>query len=334
MRWRLWTASIPLLLPACGAEPDLVVYCSLDQVHSEPILREFAAQTGLRVQGQWDVEANKTVGMVQRLLAERDRPRADVYWNNEIAHTLRLKEEGMLAPYASPSAADIPSAFKDPDHTWHGFAARARVILHHKDYQGPLPQTLEDFLVPSIAQQGGMARPLTGTTLTHCATMATRRGEEGLLTWLTAAQKSGLRFGAGNASVMRRVCERDYSWCLTDTDDAAAAIRNGYPVSVSHLGQSNGKGSLLIPNTAALIQGAPHPEQGKKFLDFLLSKSVEERLAHADSEQIPLRADVKTPATMLLPGKDFKVQSVQWAPVQQAMEPLRPILEEFFTTAE
>ena len=65
---------LPLLLIAfssCAREADLVVYCSLDQVHSEKILKLFADRTGLDVMGAWDVERNKTVGLVNRLLAEQ-----------------------------------------------------------------------------------------------------------------------------------------------------------------------------------------------------------------------------------------------------------------------
>ena len=97
-----------LLLGACGAEPDLVVYVAHDQVHSEPLIRRFERETGLSVRAEYDVEANKTIGLVNRIREERNRPRCDVFWNNEIAHTVSLAEDGLLAAYDSPSAAGIP----------------------------------------------------------------------------------------------------------------------------------------------------------------------------------------------------------------------------------
>ena len=312
-----------MLLPACGQEPDLVVYSSLDQVHSEKIIELFAQRTGLDVSAQWDVEANKTVGLVNRLIAEASNPRADVYWNNEIAHTIRLKNAGITAPYLSPSARDIPASFKDAEGHWTGFAGRARIIMYRPDLLGDSrpPTRVEDLAQPDFAASGGMARPLTGTTLTHFALLSLRNGKQATLDWLEHAKRSGLSFGPGNAAAMRRVCEGDFAWCLTDTDDAAAARRNGYAVEVLYPDQGEaGIGTVLIPNTACLINGAPHPEAARRFLDFLLSAEVEAMLAQADSEQIPLRASVPVPAHVKLPGKDFHAMEVDWEAAARELE--------------
>ncbi|MCA9001562.1 MAG: ABC transporter substrate-binding protein, partial [Planctomycetes bacterium] len=117
------------LLPACGSEPDLVVYMSLDQEYSAPLIQEFEKETGLKVRTEYDTEANKTVGLARRLIEEKENVRCDVYWNNEIAQTVKLAHLGLLQPYDSPSAADIPEEFRDPDRRWTGFAARTRVFI-------------------------------------------------------------------------------------------------------------------------------------------------------------------------------------------------------------
>ncbi|MDP6941938.1 MAG: ABC transporter substrate-binding protein [Planctomycetota bacterium] len=332
MRSLLWPL-VFTLFASCGAEADLVVYCSLDQVHSEKIIQLFEERSGLNVNAQWDVEANKTVGMVNRLLAEKSHPRADVYWNNEIAHTLRLKRSGITAPYFSPSAKEIPSNFKDPEGHWTGFAARARVILYRTDLPGEHapPTRIEDLPLPKFAPHGGLARPLTGTTLTHFSVLSQQQGKDTVLQWLKRAKDSELSFGPGNAAAMRRVCEGDFPWCMTDTDDAAAARRNGYPVHILFPDQEAGApGTLLIPNTACLIQNSPHQENGKLFLDFLLSEEVEALLAHADSEQIPLRPSVPVPSHIQLPGKDFRAMEVDWEAAALELEARQPDFTELF----
>ena len=50
---------------------QVIAYCAQDQVYAEPILREFAKQTGIKVRAVYDSEAVKTVGLANRLLAER-----------------------------------------------------------------------------------------------------------------------------------------------------------------------------------------------------------------------------------------------------------------------
>ena len=321
-----------LALTACSQKPDVVVYCSLDQVHAEPILALFELQTGLKVEAHFDVGRNKTVGLVNRLLAEASQPYADVYWNNEVAHTIRLKRAGLTAPYQSPSAADIPPSFKDPQHHWAGFAARARVLLAHEKAT-QLPHFIQDIGQSSATSAGAMAAPLTGTTLTHMAVWADIHTPNFVFAWLQTALDSPLSIAGGNADAMRRVCEGDVPWCLTDTDDAAAAIANGYPVEMHYLGQSQSQpGVLVIPNTICLIADGPHPEAAKSFIDFALSRQVEEHLAAGRSRQIPLRPHVPTPPTMQIPGKQFLPMAVDWEEVATQLENILPRLQQLFTS--
>src|SRR5688572_33411913 len=99
----------------CDRKPDgasageVVVYTSVDEPVARPILDEFTKKTGIKVVAKFDAEASKTAGLVQMLRAEKDHPRADVFWNNEIFHTINLAEEGVLAEYSSPAAADVPA---------------------------------------------------------------------------------------------------------------------------------------------------------------------------------------------------------------------------------
>lgn len=51
-------------------------------------------ETGIEVRGKFDVELTKSVGLTQEIISERDRPRCDLFWNNEVVNTLRLEREG------------------------------------------------------------------------------------------------------------------------------------------------------------------------------------------------------------------------------------------------
>jgi len=314
-----WTALV--MAAACAPAPDLVVYCSLDQEFSEALIAEFERASGLRVDAQYDVERNKTVGLVQRIRAEAPNPRADVFWNNEIAQTIRLKQLGLTAPYSPATAATLPAEFKDAEGHWHGFAARARVILHRTDRAVRFPATLDQMLEPEIARGGALAKPLTGTTLTNFAVLAELRGRPAALEWLRQASASGLRWGSGNADVMRGVERGDFDWCFTDTDDAAKAIQDGYPVAIAMLDQGPpGSGSLLIPNTVCILAKAPHRAAAERFVEWVLRPETEALLANADSRQIPLHPGVSVPPGMLLPGRDFTALKVPWDAVAAGLD--------------
>lgn len=287
------------LAPACAEEPDVTIYCALDQVHSEPLLRRFEAETGLRVRMEFDVEAHKTVGLVERIRAERARPRCDVFWNNEIANTVALADEGLLASYDSPSAADIPESFRDPQRRWTGFAARARVFIVNTDLV-PDPSVLtgmQDLLAPRWAGRVVMAAPLTGTTLTHFAALWDVLGEEAVLDYLESARDAGVHIVKGNGHVMRLVRDGQMAWGWTDTDDYNVAREGGYPVTVVYPDQG-GLGTMVIPNTVAILADAPHPKAARRLVDWILSEDVEAELAAGRSAQIPVRASVPHPATV------------------------------------
>src|SRR5688572_9659604 len=131
-------AVVVLPVAACGsagpsenAARTVTIYVSTDRVFSEPVLREYERRSGVRVNAVYDTEETKSTGLANRLLAEKSRPQADVFWSNEPVRTLVLKSREVLAPYKSPSAEGIPAALIDPDGYWTGVSARMRVIAYN-----------------------------------------------------------------------------------------------------------------------------------------------------------------------------------------------------------
>lgn len=292
-------------LSGCAPEraDTVVVYTSLDQPFSEPILRDFEATTGIRVQAVYDVEAAKTTGLVSRLAAERSRPRADVFWSSEYAQTLKLKADGLLEAYDSPAAASIPAEYRDPDHYWTGIAVRARVLIVNTKLVPPErhPRSIHDLLDPSWGEgEVGIANPLFGTTATHAAALYAALGPEQAQAYFERLRERRVRVVDGNSVVRDMVVSGELKVGLTDTDDAQGAVEKGAPVAIIYPDQSesDGLGTLMIPNTVALVKGAPHPTAARKLVDYLLSPEVEAMLARSGSAQMPVRPEVEVPPGM------------------------------------
>ncbi len=267
----------------------VVLYTSLDRPHSEPIIHLFEERTGIKVKTVYDAEAAKTVGLVNRLIAEKKNPQADVFWNSEVLRTLVLKEKEILSPYASPAAKDIPADMKDPEHYWTGFAARARVIFYNKNLVSDPPKTLEELTLPKWKGKVAIANPLFGTTNTQLAAWWSVWGKDKTKNYLQRLYDNDVVISQGNAMARDMVVNGEIPICLTDTDDAWAAIVHGHPVDMIYPDQENGQGTLVIPNTVCIIQGGPNTTNAQKLIDFLLSEEVEIILAQSESAQIPLR---------------------------------------------
>ena len=275
----------------------VVIYTSVDQIFSEPILHDFEQKTGIKIKAVYDVEASKTTGLVNRLLAEKSNPSCDVFWNSEVARTILLKQKGALAPYISPSSPDIPNQFKDKEGYWAGFAARARILIYNTNmlHKTELPESIFELTKPEWKGRVAMAYPLFGTTATHIAGLYGKLGKEKTEAFLKELKTNGIIIVDGNSVTRDMVAEGKVPIAFTDTDDAHVAIQAKKPVGVLYPDQDT-FGTLLIPNTVALIHDCPHPEEGKRFIDYLLSKEVESKLAFSESAQMPLRDKVQKPA--------------------------------------
>ena len=322
-----------LVVPQRSTAQDkgqVVVYTALDREYSEPILKKFEERTGVKVMPVYDAESVKTVGLVNRLLAEKQRPRCDVFWNNEIVRSIQLKKEGLTAPYDSPSAKDIPAAMKDADHHWTGFAARARVLLVNKRMlpnEGEWPTTVEALTDPKWRGKAAFSKPLFGSMSTHAAVIWANAGPEKAQKFWEATLKNAVLVD-GNAQVRDAVVGGEVPWGITDSDDAFGAVTDGAPVAIIYpKSDPAGPGTLFFPNTLVLIKNSPNQDNGRKLIDFLLSPEVEKLLAESRSAQIPLHPGIAPPKG--LPNlKPEQILKVDWEKTYESLAPSAAFLKD------
>jgi iron(III) transport system substrate-binding protein len=306
---------------------DVVLYCSVDQDHSQGLVEQFREETGLRVDFQGDVERDKSVGLARRVSEERQAPRCDVFWANEAMNTAWLADAGAFDPLPQDVLDLFPPAFRDPRGQWVAFGLRARVLLVNTELlpdRADWPRRVADLLDPRYGARGlatALARPLAGTTYTHAVALLTR-DEAGARAFLEgvarAAAEGRVRITTGNGPAMQLASDASnrVAFCLTDTDDAWDAKRKGRPVEIVYPDQGEGEwGTLVIPNTLAWVKGRPHPEAATRLLRWLAAPALEARLAHGPSAQMPVRPGVPVPADghVKRPGSDFRVAEVDWA---------------------
>jgi iron(III) transport system substrate-binding protein len=262
----------------------------VDQAIAEPIISEFEKQTGIRVLARFDTEASKTVGLIRRIRAEAVSPVADVFWSSEIFHTIRLARASLLASYSSDATRDWPALYADADGQWYGFAVRARVIAYSTDRVSAedAPKSIEDVLDGKWKGRLVMAAPEFGTTSGDVASWFAHYGAARARQIIEGLKANDIRLVDGNSTAVRMITTGQADVCFTDTDDVYAAQRNNWPVAMNFLDQG-GDGVLAIPNTAAVIKGAVHPEEAKELMDFLLSEQLEQMLVRSDSHNCPIR---------------------------------------------
>lgn len=320
---------------------EVIVHSALDREFSEPILEDLARELDLTILPKFDQESNKTVGLVTGIIQSRKRPQADIFWNNEILHTLRLEKLGLLEVYRSPQADSYPATFVSPSNQWHGFAARARVLIVNTELLPDVeqrPDSIYDLADPKYAGKCAIARPLFGTTATHAAVLFSALGEEAAKKLLSDIATNAVVVG-GNKQVAQKVARGECLFGVTDTDDALIELEAAAPVVLIFPDQSeNQMGTLLIPNTLAIIKGGPNPARAKRLVDRLLQADIEERLANSASGQIPLHRSATTrsraePAGIRESnGFAFKVMEADFEAAAEAWDQAASFLNEQFPT--
>lgn len=312
---------------ACGSpessrqtERTVTIFVSTDRVFSEPVLRDYEKRSGVRVNPVYDTEETKSTGLANRLIAEKERPQADVFWSNEPVRTLVLAFRDVLAPYKSPSADGIPAALVDPFGYWTGFSARIRVIAYNTKLvnQEEAPRSVFELADPKWRGQVAIADPRFGSTAFHVAALYAIAGDQKMDDFFRRLKANGVRIVDGNSVVRDLVARGEVKVGLTDTDDVNVALKDGQPIAMV-LPDKEGLGVPVMPNMVSLIANAPHPDEGRRLIDYLLSSDVERQLAKSEAAQIPLHAGVPGPPNIPLIDT-FKPMTLDYAKAAARVE--------------
>jgi iron(III) transport system substrate-binding protein len=315
-----------LLVTGCSrSTPRVMLYCALDKEFAQEVFGEFTTRTGITITPHFDTEANKSVSLALLLEREARRPRCDVHWNNEILWTIYLQKKGLLEPYASQAAEPYPERWRAKDHTWHAFAARARVLLVNDDLvkEADRPRSIWDLAHARFKGQVAMAKPQYGTTATHAACLFQALGDAEAKRFFRSLRENDIHLLAGNKPVAVGVGRGQFAVGWTDTDDAIAEVNAGRKVTII-FPDADGIGTLFIPNTVAIVRGGPNPEGARKLVDYLLGPEIEKKLAEGPSRQLPLNPNVKVDLPPALAGAatvkrmevDFEKAADLWNEVQ------------------
>jgi iron(III) transport system substrate-binding protein len=289
---------------------QLVLYTSVDEPYVKPIIAEFESKTGVKVLVQTDTEATKSAGLAARVEAERNKPRADVWWGNEVFHTIRLAEAGLLAPYESQAAKDIPEKFKDAGHRWAGAGLRARVIAWstYSSYSSAKPFSIDDLADPVHRGRVAIARPTAGTTGSHVAALYVLWGPDRFKAFMRRLKANDVKLLGGNGPVAEAVGRGELVIGLTDNDDVSSVQRNGGKIT-QELPDQDTVGTLAIPTTVGLIAGARNAGPAKQLIDYLLSPEVERKLIDAKFAGWSVRA----------PTSSLRMMDIDYAAASRAL---------------
>jgi iron(III) transport system substrate-binding protein len=283
--WCVWVAVAAticvvlfiVLFPMRSTSERVIAYCAQDQEYAEAVFQDFAKATGIVVRPVFDNEAVKTVGLANRLIAERAHPRCEVFWGNEEMRTRQLAAQRV---------------FRETNG-WAAFGYRSRRIVINTNHLSlaSAPTSLLELTNEVWRGKVALAYPQFGTTATHFHALRQYWGDERWQAWCRALAANQPLLVDGN-SVVVKVVGRGEAWIgLTDSDDIAAGQHEGLPVAPLPMTAE----TLLIPNTVAVIRGGPHPEAAQRLFEFLQQRDTIQHLVAANALEGVSAGEVAAP---------------------------------------
>jgi len=180
------------------------------------------------------------------------------------------------------------------------------------------PRSVLDLADPRWRGRIAIADPRFGSTAFHVAALYAELGDQKMDDFFARLNANGVKIVDGNSVVRDMVARGDVSVGLTDTDDVNVALEAKQPVAMI-LPDRDGIGVPVMPNMVSLIANAPHGDEGRQLIDYLLSPDVERALAVSEAVQIPLHAGVAGPKNLPAIGT-FKPMTLDYAKAASRVE--------------
>jgi len=312
---------LTLLLTACAssAEPPayapkeeekLVIYTSHKEEVYKPILREFEQRTGIWV----EVVYGGTNELLEKIRAEKDNPKADVMFGGGVESLNSYRD--CFRSYEAADSRNIRPLFSVSDHTWTPFSALPVVLIYNTKLVNPEHiRQWQDLTRPEFQGKIAFADPsVSGSSFTALVTwLSVGRGSNSQKLEAFATALDGRQL-SGSGEVVTAVADGTCFVGITLEETAVKHMAAGMDIGLVYPEE----GTSCVPDGSALISGAPHGENAKRFLDFTVSRDVQQLLPQRFSRR-SVREDVE-PGESLIPLGEIPLidYDLAWASENQA----------------
>lgn len=297
-------AADPSLVAAAKKEGEVVWYTAfIANQLARPVAEAFEKQYGIKVKF---VRANAS-DIALRITAEgrAGRVQSDVF--DSTTGVAVLKKTGMVEKFVPPNVSHWPRHLVDPEGYWVAvnFFILAPAVNTSMVPKEQWPKTWEDFLDPKWQGKIAWSTSLSsGGAPGFIATVLKEYGEQKGMDLLQRLSKQKvININAAARRVTDQMIAGEYPLALQIfTNQPATSARQGAPVATLDVQPVTASISGL-----SLTKGAPRPNAGKLFIEFLVSP--EGQKIFAANDYIPASPDVEPADPSMRPdGKRLRAQ--------------------------
>ena len=273
------------------ASGNLVIYCPHPLEFINPLVSEFEAQSGIKV----EVIAAGTGELLKRVESEQGNPLGDIFWGGSLS-TMKPKKD-LFENYTSVNEQYVQDSMKNVEGSLTRFTDIPSVIMVNTDLIGDIEiNGYEDLLNPAL--KGKIA---------HCDPAKSSSSYEHLINMLYAMGKGDPEAGwdyvdklcqnldgkllSGSSAVYKGVADGEYVVGLTFEEGGAKYVADGAPVKLVYMEE----GVISKPDGVYIIKDAKNMDNAKAFIDFITGKEAQTIIVDKLNRR-SVRTDVPAPS--------------------------------------
>jgi iron(III) transport system substrate-binding protein len=299
------TAEQAALQYAPPEEDRLVVYTAHKEEVYWPIIKEFEERTGIWV----EIVPGGTNELLTRLAQEKDAPQADVMFGGGVDSLEAYAD--CFTPYFCRDWVLLDYTMRSIDGLWTPFSALPVVLIYNTKLVSPGRLTCwKDLFSPAWQGRIAFCDPsVSGSSFTGLVTLLEAAGGDLDETLQAFAVSLDGRQLETSGQVLDAVADGTDLVGITLEETALKRAAEGAEIALVYPSD----GTSCVPDGGALVKGAPHEKNAQRFLDFIASPDVQQRMETEFSRR-PIR-QTKTQAEGLVALADIPTldYDISWA---------------------
>lgn len=271
----------------------LTVYAGINEEPALGLTKQFEKETGIKT----SMVRMSGGELLARIQAEKSNPKASVWFGGPAESYIQAKAEGLLDTYISPNVKDIPEKYRDKEGYWTGFQTGVLGFFTNskllKEKGLDAPKTWDDLLKPEYKGQIVVANPASsGTAFTFIATIIQLKGEQAAMEYLKKLDGQIKQYPKTGAAPAQMAGMGETMIGIGYLHEGVTQQEAGYKDLVI---SSPEDGTGYMVDSVALIKGGPDKEAAEKFIDWILTKEVENTFINYKEYQIPANKNATVP---------------------------------------
>jgi len=254
---------------------EVTVYSSMDTEWSNPLIKEFEEQTGIKV----NVVTAGTGELLARIEAESSNTLCDVLWAGDSGNSQSFQDK-YAESYQSTEDKYYDAQYKDAEnHKWYAQHIECNIAIYNKDLvkEEEAPKSWADLCDSKWKGKLYIPDPVkSGTGLNHVIALMLSMGKDDAsrYEWLKkfATNLDGIT-ASGSSIAYKAVVDGEYPIGFTYEEAAFRYLKAGAHIGLIYMNE----GVNIARTSIQLLKNSPNQENGKKFIDFMLGKEVQSK---------------------------------------------------------